>query len=144
MGFRQSAGAWLYTRRVERRTELHEAERCLSLLEPLGIPLEELSRKPVLAVTGEESNHVFGRLGVPPPLGEGPLVVLAPGSVWGTKMWLAERFAELIDRLAQRWSARIILAGSPMDRLQADRVMAAVRAPVTDVVGRTDLRSCAR
>jgi heptosyltransferase-2 len=139
-GFYESAGSSLYNVKVHRLTDLHETERNLSLLQPFGASLDRLSKKPVLPVTGEESNQVFGRLGALLPQGQGPFVVIAPGSVWATKMWLAERFAEIIDLLAREYSARVLMVGSPLDRPQADRVIAACKSPVLDLVGKTELR----
>jgi lipopolysaccharide heptosyltransferase II len=143
VGFDQSAASYLYTHLAKRNQDAHETIRNLSLLGPLGIKVEALSRKPVLPVTGEEANHVFGHLGVGLPPGEGPLVVVAPGSVWGTKQWFADRFAELIERLTKFYAARVILVGSPLDRAQADKVAAVCKAEFLDLVGMTDLRGLA-
>ena len=140
VGFKQSAASFLYTHLAGRNQDSHETIRNLSLLGPLGIKVEALSRKPVLPVIGEEANHVFGYLGVGLPRGEGPLIIVAPGSVWGTKQWFAERFTELIERLIEAYAARVILVGSPLDRAQADKVAAACNAEFLDLVGMTDLR----
>lgn len=140
VGFKESAGERLYSLRVPRADWLHETERNLSLLEPFGVDISQLSKQPVLPVTAEEANHVFGQLGLGPPQGSGPLVIVAPGSVWGTKMWLAERFAELIDLLAGVFSARVIMVGNALDRPQADSVLSACKSLVVDLVGMTDLR----
>jgi len=140
VGFDSSQGRWLYTRLAHRDSGSHETRRNLELLAPLGINPEGLSTHPFLPVTGEEANHVFGMLGVGLPKGPGPLVLVAPGSVWGTKRWLPERFAELIDGLYESRAARVLLAGGPADRGAADEVLARVKAPCYDLVGRTDLR----
>lgn len=143
VGFDRSSASRLYTHLAARKPEAHETERNLNLLSPLGIKVEGLSRKPLLPVTGEESNHVFGRLGVGFPQGAGPLVIVAPGSVWATKQWLAERFIDLIEWLASAHQARVIMVGSPLDRMQADKVAAGCKAEVLDLVGMTDLRGLA-
>ncbi|MBN2288142.1 MAG: lipopolysaccharide heptosyltransferase II [Candidatus Glassbacteria bacterium] len=140
VGFQHGSASWLYTHLAKRRPGAHETERNLSLLGPLGIELGELSRKPVLPVTGEEANHVFGHLGVGLPRGRGPLVIVAPGSVWGTKQWFADRFAGLIELLTAAHAARVIMVGSPLDRAQADKVADACRCEFLDLVGMTDLR----
>ena len=140
VGFEQSTGASLYNLKVRRRPEFHETQRNLSLLEPFGVDSAKFSTRPVLPVTGEEANHVFGLLGVGLPRGSGPLVLLAPGSIWGTKRWIAERFARLADILADTYQARVILIGSAYDRGPADQVLAALKSPVLDLVGMTDLR----
>jgi len=140
VGFAQSSGSFFYTLTVSREPALHETERNLSLLKPFGVDPGEVSKKPVLPVTGEEANHVFGQLGVGLPRGGGPLVIVAPGSVWGTKRWLSVRFARLIDLLTADYQAQIIVVGSALDRGQADQVIAQCKSPVLDLVGMTDLR----
>ncbi len=140
VGFDVSAGRWLFTRLTRRDSASHETLRNLDLLVPLGINPAGFSTQPFLPVSGEEANHVFGMIGVGLPKGPGPLVLVAPGSVWGTKRWLAERFGELINRLHDEHAARVILAGASQDREQAELVLKHVTAPCLDLVGRTDLR----
>ncbi len=140
VGFEQSAWSSLYSVRVPRKREFHETVRNLSLLTPFGVNPAKVSTRPVLPVTGEEASHVFGQLGAGLPRGSGPLVVVSPGSVWGTKRWIAERFSQLINLLVQRYQARVILVGSPLDREQADCVLAACKSRILDLVGLTDLR----
>jgi len=140
VGFKQSAWPWLYSVKVPRKREFHETQRNLSLLTPFGVDPEKVSARPMLPVTGEEANHVFGQLGVGQPMGSGPLVVVSPGSVWGTKRWIAERFSQLIDLLVEIHRARVIVVGSPLDRKQADLVLAACKSRPLDLVGLTELR----
>jgi heptosyltransferase-2 len=58
-----------------------------------------------------------------------PRVAFSPGASMATKMWPAERFAEVADALAAD-GASIVLAGGPGDRPALDRFRAALRAPV--------------
>jgi heptosyltransferase-2 len=58
-----------------------------------------------------------------------PRVAIAPGASLATKMWPAERFAEVADALATD-GASIVLAGGPGDREALARFRAALRAPV--------------
>ena len=65
-------------------------------------------------------------------LGEAPRprVAFAPGASRATKLWPAERFAEVADALAAD-GASLVLAGGPGDAGPLDRFRAALRAPVT-------------
>jgi heptosyltransferase-2 len=58
-----------------------------------------------------------------------PCVAIAPGARWATKLWPAERFAEVADLLALQ-GASIVLAGGPGDRDAFAAVRAAARAPI--------------
>ncbi len=58
-----------------------------------------------------------------------PRVAFAPGASRATKMWPAERFAEVADALAGD-GASVVLAGGPADAASLARFRAALRAPV--------------
>ena len=58
-----------------------------------------------------------------------PRVAVAPGASQATKLWPAERFAEVADTLA-RQGASIVLAGGPADSEALARFRAACRAPI--------------
>ncbi len=58
-----------------------------------------------------------------------PRVAIAPGASRATKLWPAERFAEVADALAAE-GASVVLAGGPGDADALERFRAALRAPV--------------
>jgi heptosyltransferase-2 len=101
VGFTTSAGRWLYTRRVPYRDDRHHAERLwgLSAERPDATPTREQLR-PRLFPGGAEREAVDRLLaeGAAERSAGGPLVALAPGSVWATKRW--PYYAELARRLA--------------------------------------------
>ncbi len=45
--------------------------------------------------------------------GEGPLVIIHPGSGAPVKLWTPQGFAEVADALAERYGARVVLIGGP-------------------------------
>jgi heptosyltransferase-2 len=63
---------------------------------------------------------------------------MAPGSVWGTKRWTQEGYAQLAARISSD-GLRVVLAGSPAERplCEAVRELAGARMPV--LAGRTSL-----
>lgn len=96
IGFRQSAGWFLYHRRVARDPQRHDVERNLSVLETFGVRIEDCERAldlPVSAALQESVNHKLRALGV---ADDQMVVGVNPGSVWPTKRWSAAGFAELI------------------------------------------------
>ncbi len=71
--------------------------------------------------------------------------IVFPAARWETKIWPAERFAEVIDRLAADHGLRTVLAGGHADAPLCRTVAEACRAgpkPV-DLAGRTSLRQAA-
>lgn len=73
-------------------------------------------------------------------LGDSRVVVAAAGSKSDTKKWPAEYFAKLLDRLAQRYEARIVLIGDARDAEDSARVKSLMKAPVMDKCGKTDFK----
>jgi heptosyltransferase-2 len=132
VGFDASRGAWLFHERVRRDRTRHDVERNLALMEPFG----GWDEPPCLHVPVQSEAAARARVLV--PSGSGPLVVMAPGSVWATKRWAVEGFAALARRLA-RDGARVVLTGGPDDVAVAERVVALAECGVTSLAGRTDL-----
>ena len=114
---------------VDRVMPFHESARIAMLLEPLGLCREKiLAARPQLTRSVEMPAGPEGVISKPSqalPSGlsetfssglSGPLrrIAIAPGSVWGTKRWIPERFARLgLELLAKVPGARIVLMGSP-------------------------------
>lgn len=114
IGFDKSAGSFLFTRKVKYQTGLHEIERNLSLLGdfpsnhrqeflPELFPVEDdfAKAEQLLENSGLDTSDA--------------LVAMAPGSVWATKRWLPERFAEVADLLIKGSKTGIVFVGSKED-----------------------------
>ncbi len=78
------------------------------------------------------------------------IIGIAPfgGASWGQdarqKQWPPERFAVVARALARRFSARIVVFGTPSDRGNGKKFIGNIGdAGVIDAVGRTDLEQCA-
>ena len=82
VGFARRRGAWLFHERVPRDRRRHDVERNLALLEPFGGRAEP----PRLHVP-VQPEAAAARAAALLPEGRGPLVGIAPGSVWATKRW---------------------------------------------------------
>lgn len=132
IGFDASRGARLFTERVHRDPARHDVDRNLALMAPLG----GWDEAPRLHVPVDPAAAERAAALVPP--GDGPLVVLAPGSVWPTKRWTAAGFAIVGRRLALE-GARVLAIGGPGDVEVAAHVVALAGGRVTSVAGRTDL-----
>src|SRR5437870_3744587 len=116
VGFRESRGARLYHERVPRGRGRHDVERNLALLVPFGGDAEE---PPALHVpVAPEAARRAAAL-VPP--GPGPLVGVAPGSMWATKRWAPEGFAAVIAALAAE-GARCVVLGAPDEAALAEEI----------------------
>jgi ADP-heptose:LPS heptosyltransferase len=110
--------------------DLHEVERGLSLAATLGYRLPE----------GDD-----GRLRVRPEraagapgLGDGPYVVVHPGTAAPARAWAPERHAALVDALAEA-GRPVVVTGDAGERALTSLVAGGSRPGVVDLGGRVDL-----
>ncbi|MEN3038030.1 MAG: glycosyltransferase family 9 protein [Candidatus Kryptonium sp.] len=94
VGFDKSAFKFLYTH-IVRYEKIHEIERNLSLLKPFGIETN-MKELPNLYPSDDEKLYCDQLLSKV----NSKIISIAPGSVWETKRWLKERFAELAKLLS--------------------------------------------
>ncbi|HOW87192.1 MAG TPA: glycosyltransferase family 9 protein [Candidatus Omnitrophota bacterium] len=115
-----------------------EAEYLFDLLEPLGIfpPREIKTFFPVSdrAERSLEKLLVFHE--VPPGT---PIIILNPSASDPTKMWPAERFADLVTRLQKESPRTFIVIGTPKDRSIIQRLKQSAGAPILDLSGKLSL-----
>lgn len=140
VGFAQSKSAFLFHVRVNRNTARHDVERNLSILEGLGIPTEECERifdLPITADTRESVIRQFQSLGLDTSR---MLIGLHPGSVWPTKRWSAEGFAQLMRMLKKRFPCEILLFGGPEDAEVVTKVQNLCGGHGVSLVNRVALR----
>jgi ADP-heptose:LPS heptosyltransferase len=110
VGFSSAPIGRLFTHRVEHAwgDGTHEIERNAALLRALGVRLDQVN----------------GPKLYPPEMGErtAGAIVLAPGSVWATKRWPAEKWVELAGKLkGERPGTEILWMGGPADRLMLEK-----------------------
>jgi lipopolysaccharide heptosyltransferase II len=133
IGFDASRGAWLFHETAHRDRARHDVERNLALLAPVGAQPPERPRLHVPVHAAARTRAAALLAGV-----ARPLVGIAPGSVWATKRWTEEGFADVAAAL-HGMPASIVLVGAPGDEALAQRIVRRAGVPVVDLTGRTDL-----
>jgi ADP-heptose:LPS heptosyltransferase len=111
----------------------HEVRRWLRLVALAGATGDSTVDWPVNA--DEQERAVALLTGID----GGPLVGLHAGAKDPKRRWPPERFAALGDALADRFGARIVLTGAASERPITHAVRSAMRRPVLDLAGVTDL-----
>jgi heptosyltransferase-2 len=138
IGFATSAGRLFYTTRIPPIENVHHAARLLALGTGdalADVPLETLRPRLYPGVPEQaEVNRVIGD-----SLRDGPLIALAPGSVWATKRW--PFYADLARELSTR--GRIVVVGTEADRPLAAEILAATNGNAVDATGRLSLLASA-
>jgi heptosyltransferase-2 len=145
IGFRQSAGWFLYHHRVDRDASCHDVERNLSILKDFGGSPEECRQGLHMEVepeSREDVERIFNSLGIDRKEGR-MLFGLNPGSVWPTKRWSAEGFAELMVKLKRKFPCEILLFGAPEDVEIVDKIQRLSGNLGVSLVGRIGLRELA-
>lgn len=113
VGFRNSVSRYLYTYVVPYAADSHEVERNLTLLSALGVDWEG-KELPSLYPSEDDCRQVDRVLFELEIVRPSNLIAVAPGTVWNTKRWLPERFAELSKLLAQE-QFEVVLIGGEQD-----------------------------
>jgi heptosyltransferase-2 len=139
VGFAQSKSFFLFHKRVHRNARRHDVERTLSILEGLGIRMEECERVLELPVSAHAQDEVAARLRSLGVNTSSMLVGLHPGSVWPTKRWSSEGFARLIGLLKEKYPCEILLFGGPEDVEVVGRVQALCGSRTVSLVGKIAL-----
>ena len=121
IGFDRSAGGCLFKNIVRYNPSSHEIERNLSLTTPLHIsPVSaELPRlfpsmQDVQTIDSVWHTHGFNRFPI--------MIAIAPGTIWNTKRWPAERFASVCRHVASE-NIAILLLGGRDDEVLCKEVM---------------------
>jgi heptosyltransferase-2 len=140
VGFRQSAGWFLYHRTAVRDPQRHELERILCLMRAFGVEPEECERTPRVVYSeaaGVGARALLHEAGVE----EGaPVFVVCPGSVWPTKRWTVEGYAGLVRRLEREYG-RVLLCGGPDDGPGVRAVHEQSGGHGVNLAGRADLQT---
>ncbi len=122
IGFKKSAGRFMFTRRMPYDSASHEIERNLSLLGAFGIESDN-KELPRLYPSETDRQTVDSFLHQHTITNTQALIAIAPGTVWNTKRWMKERFAELARNLVNdRFT--VVLVGGKEDEQLCDEIMA--------------------
>ncbi len=122
IGFDRSELSWLYTHRIKHRWDMHEVDRNLELLKPLGI--KNFERLPALMVEEEEKRKAIEKFNLPREF-----VVISPFSNFPLKEWSLENWLELVKRIR----LPVVVVGKERGEAFKD-------SSVINLVGKTSLR----
>ncbi|MBO9715366.1 MAG: glycosyltransferase family 9 protein [Pseudoxanthomonas sp.] len=121
--------------RIPDRPGIHVLDAIGSFCEPLGLVQDTVRWDlPVPAAAREWAQAQWPDDGT-------PVLMVSPCSSHVRRNWYADRYAALADHAAARgW--RVVLCGgrSELERRTADAILAAMRAPALDLVGKDTLK----
>jgi len=133
VGFSNNPGRLFFTDIVPFDKKKHQLERYLDILTALDISPK--NEKTVIYVDGKNEKWAADILG-----NESFLIGINPGSVWETKRWLPERFAEVADRLVSLFGGKAVIVGGSGDVSAADSVERRMSSKPVNLTGKTTLK----
>jgi heptosyltransferase II len=126
-------------KRTQAVRRVHQVEYYLEMVKTLGC---EGNGREFHLVLNEYDENRAGEILHPYGIDRADFLVgIAPGATYGAaKKWFPDRFATVADRLAEEYSARILLFGSAADRDSTQAVSRDAHHVLTDLAGMTTLR----
>lgn len=137
LGFENSIAKFLLTQSAAYLKARHEVERNLELAYSLGAQRKQI--KPKVYLSQEEDSFAREFLAAN-GVSDGFLVGLNPGSVWATKRWLPEGFAQVGDRLTKDYNTRVIVFGSAKEAEIGQQVIKNMKHTPISAIGQTNLK----
>ncbi len=132
LGFDRGAARILLTAKIKHPRGIHKSQKNLALLSLIS--KREFSHQTELFPSSRDIEAVRNML---VPLRGKRLIVLAPGSVWGTKCWPIEYYSQICVMLDELGFG-LILSGSPAEKDKCDQILEACPSALS-LCGKTDL-----
>ena len=123
----------------DRKPVAHEVEYYLDLVRHFGITGQ--AREPHLTLTPDEEQSAAARLAEHGISAYDFIIGVNPGAAFGSaKRWYPERFADVAERLAAAWSAKVVIFGGPGETDIADNIERHLAGQCGNLAGKTNLR----
>ena len=115
ISFDKSSLSAMYKQTVEYVTGIHEIQRNLKLLEPLGIIENKIIRPELFP--SDRDKIVVDSLLQDKGIKENEFVCIAPGSIWFTKRYPKEKYLKLVEMLSEKGIPVMIIGGKDDEEL---------------------------
>lgn len=134
----REAARLFYTHRIRPpHADMHAVNKNFLIADPLGFAAHPIRFPLELAAHSiEQVDRLLSQPNGHNPL---PLIVIAPGARWETKLWPADRFAATIRELTA-FPARCILVGGKEESALCDAIAASCPTPPLNLAGQTTLQ----
>jgi lipopolysaccharide heptosyltransferase III len=130
-----------YTTVVQSNATAHRIERDLAALTPLNI--SPIDRIPRLWLSNEDESGAEELLANLAVRSDESLVVIQPGARYWFKAWPSERFAELADRLTEKFGCQVLVGGSRQEIDLAQLVVKQAKSRLISIAGLSPIRTLA-
>ncbi|MBI3258720.1 MAG: glycosyltransferase family 9 protein [Ignavibacteriae bacterium] len=113
IGFSRNAASFLYSKRVNYFTRLHEVERNIMLLtafDDIQNPIEKPISPPSITIPNFDNENVSNLINHYQLYS--PIIAFAPGSVWATKRWCEEYFISTSEYFVSKGYSCVFIGGN--------------------------------
>ncbi len=139
IGYDRKMG-FLFTDKIKHLKQLgekYESEYNFDLLKPLGIELKDRDLYIPLKKESEDwVQELFIQKGVKH---EDKILAINPGASCKSRIWPAERFAEVIDELIDKYGFKVFILAGPKDVNMADKVISQMKHKAINLAGKTSV-----
>ena len=149
VGYRNNKFGFLLTEKIkDARPEgtKHETEYCLNILRHIGMDIKTNTIKlhmPIKKESEDWAERLFAEVTEGSLLNSDYVITIHPGASCISKRWPAKRFAELIDQLKEKYSAKIILIGGADNKKIAEEIKFMIKNPIIDLTDQTSVSELA-
>ena len=138
IGYDTKKRGFLLTRPVEfSENSLHKVEYFLEIARAIGCVSSK--KKYDFFTSDKDKNNVLSVLSKYGINKDDLLVVLNPGGNWIPKQWTEEGFAEVGDKLTEKYGAKIVISGAEKDLEKAKRIQGIMKNKAIIFSGKTSL-----
>ncbi len=143
IGYKRKLG-FLLTDRIKHTKQLgekHEIEYSLDLIRYLGIEPENKSLfMPISQISEKWLEDLFNSLDI----GDNHrLLAIHPGASCPSKIWPAERFAKVCDRLIKKFGFKVFVLAGSKDKKIAENLIKQMQHPAVNLAGKTSVSQLA-
>lgn len=143
LGYDRKLGFLLNCKKKHTKQEgrKHEAEYNLDLLSGLGVtgdPQDLLM--PIRQESEQHIDELFRKNGLSQT---DKILAINPGASCPSKIWPAERFAEVVERLVGLYDFKILILSGPKEIYLADQIANEIKGKVVNLAGKTSVSQLA-
>jgi len=143
IGYYTKKRSFLLTRKIKTPAidSMHRIDFYLNIIEKAGLRVEDRYTE---FFFHDEDKQAVGEFLKDHGVGENEyLVLINPGGNWLLKRWPKEHWAILADRLIEEFKAKIIISGSPQDKILSEEIASLMKNKAILACGRLNIKQFA-
>ncbi|MDD2731208.1 MAG: lipopolysaccharide heptosyltransferase II [Candidatus Portnoybacteria bacterium] len=121
----------------------HELEYSLDMLRCLGIDINADEKRLFIPIKPESEEYISNLLEREGIKKNSLILAVNPSASCKSKMWPADRFSAVADKLADKYGMKVVIIAGPKDIKLAEQVTRNMKCPVYNLAGKTSVSQLA-